>query len=53
MILSTWCFSGSASSVRPTRRAAILEEMADAGEEGTGDEEAELIGEDFSVEILT
>ena len=53
--ISTSCFGskrfplgpklGCSSSVRPTRRAAILEELAAAGEEGTaGDDEAELIG---------
>ena len=53
--ISTSCFGlkrfpsgpklGYSSSVRPTRRAAILEELAAAGEEGTaGDDEAELIG---------
>ena len=45
---------GCSSSVRPTRRAAILEELAAAGEEGTaGNDEAELIeGENLNFGLL-
>lgn len=45
--------SGCSSSVRPTRRAAILEELAAAaGEEGAGDDETELIaGENLEFDL--